>query len=462
MRRVLTFILFACAFTAVGQDSTSVFRVASIAFEGNKITHESILYRELTFEKGDELSKVELERKLDRSRNNLRSLNIFNFVEIDTCLYHQEIEVVIRLQERWYIFPVPILKYADRNIGEWAASGWKLDRLDYGVEIEWSNFRGRNEFLTLIAMFGFNNTFGFDYEIPYIDKKKVLGLELGFLYTRNRSTHYITRNNQCEFFKSDTSFARIQYHAKAELNIRPHLYNKHTFGLEYTDASVHDSVVTYNPSYFNEGNNSSRYFSLAYTFRRDLRDYNVYALNGYMFEATIRKDGLRMLPTGVDMLSVKARFHKFWQLHKRWFVASGIEGKASVFHNQSYFVQRGLGYGDEFVRGYELYVVDGQFYGLFKSDFRFEALPTKTINLKFLKSKKVGLIPIALYTNIHFDAGYVVDNQFQVGNPHSNRFIYGVGVGLDIVTYYDIAWRLEYSMNDRLEHGFFIHFTKHI
>lgn len=462
MRQALIFMLSVCTATGtLAQDSTAVFKIASIDFESNKITKESILFRELTFETGDSLTMAELGPELDRSRNNLRSLNIFNFVQIDTCLYQQDLEVVIRLQERWYIFPVPILKYADRNIGEWIASGWKLDRLDYGVEVEWSNFRGRNEFLTLIAMFGFNNTFGFEYEIPYVDKKKILGLELGFLYTRNRSTHYIAKENKREFFRTDSSFARIQYQAKAELKIRPQLYNRHTVGLEYADASVHDSVVIYNPSYFDRNKTSIRYFSLTYTVKRDLRDYNAYALTGYLFEATLRKDGLGIFPTGINSLSVKAKFHKFWKLHKRWFLAAGLEGKFSGF-DQPYYVQRGLGYSEEFVRGYEVYVIDGQHFGLLKSNIRFAALPTKTINLKFLKSKKIGLIPIALYTNIHFDAGYVADGLYNVDNPLSNRMLFGWGAGLDIVTYYDIAWRLEYSMNDRLEHGFFIHFTKHI
>ena len=204
-----------------------------------------------------------------------------------------------------------------------------------------------------------------------------------------------------------------------------------------------------------------RYFSLSYTFRRDLRDYNAYALTGYLFEATIRKDGLGIFPSATNTLTLKAKYNKFWKLHNRWFLATAVEGKFSAF-DQPYYVQQGLGYGEEFIRGYEVYVIDGQHFGLMKTNLRFAALPTRTINLKFLKSKKIGLIPIALYTNLHFDAGYVADGIFKDNNPLSNRMLYGWGVGLDIVTYYDIAWRLEYSFNDRLEHGFFIHFTKHI
>ena len=40
-----------------------------------------------------------------------------------------------------------------------------------------------------------------------------------------------------------------------------------------------------------------------------------------------------------------------------------------------------------------------------------------------------------------------------------NKFIFGTGVGLDFVTYYDKVLRLEYGINDMGETGLFIHFV---
>ena len=40
-----------------------------------------------------------------------------------------------------------------------------------------------------------------------------------------------------------------------------------------------------------------------------------------------------------------------------------------------------------------------------------------------------------------------------------NKFIYGTGMGLDFVTYYDKVLRLEYGINDMGETGLFIHFV---
>ncbi|MFT5054189.1 MAG: outer membrane protein assembly factor BamA [Granulosicoccus sp.] len=462
--RVLLPILFTILSitAAVGQDSTSVFKIASISFEGNKITKESILYREMTLNVGEQFTLSTIGKKLERSRNNIRSLNIFNSVYVDTCVNNKSIDVVIRLMERWYVIPIPIIKYADRNLGEWIAQGWKVDRLDYGLDVWWSNFRGRNETLFILAQFGYNNSFGFKYRIPYLDKKKKFGIDLEFYFTRNHEIAYGVEESIRVFYKDPENFVQVKYSAAAGLIIRPKLYNTHFVRLEYTDASIADTVAQLNPRYFNPGNSSTRYFSLSYKVKRDKRDYNVYPLTGYHFEMELRKEGLRVFNNGVDMLDISAEFTKFWQLHNRWYLGSGIKFKASPFNTQAYYTQRGLGYETDFVRGYELYVIDGQYYGLAKTNIRFQPIKDRMINLKFIKNKKVGLIPLSVFTSFHIDAGYVVDNKFNAGNPLANRFIVGVGVGVDLVTFYDVAWRLEYSLNDRFEHGFFIHFTKHI
>ena len=86
----------------------------------------------------------------------------------------------------------------------------------------------------------------------------------------------------------------------------------------------------------------------------------------------------------------------------------------------------------------------------------------RKVKLKFLKSEKFNTLPLAFYINANFDLGYVQDNQYNEQNPLAGSLLLGGGVGLDIVTFYDISWRAEYSVNKKLEHGFFVHFTKHI
>jgi hypothetical protein len=107
-------------------------------------------------------------------------------------------------------------------------------------------------------------------------------------------------------------------------------------------------------------------------------------------------------------------------------------------------------------------VIDGQHYGLLKTSLRWAILPFRKVKLKFLKSNKFNTLPLAFYANFNFDMGYVMDNQFNKGNPLAGSLLLGGGLGIDVITFYDISWRAEYSINKNFEHGFFLHFTKHI
>ena len=57
------------------------------------------------------------------------------------------------------------------------------------------------------------------------------------------------------------------------------------------------------------------------------------------------------------------------------------------------------------------------------------------------------------------EQGQMMDNAVFVRNFLDNKFIFGTGIGLDFVTYYDKVLRLEYGVNDMGETGLFIHFV---
>jgi len=41
----------------------------------------------------------------------------------------------------------------------------------------------------------------------------------------------------------------------------------------------------------------------------------------------------------------------------------------------------------------------------------------------------------------------------------NNKFLYGTGVGLDFITFYDVVVRAEYVFNRNHEHHFFLSFV---
>ena len=440
------------------------YRINTVEIQGNKITRPRIINRELTMHPGDRLHLDSLRYHMERSRSNLRNVNLFNFVEIDTCInpLDSTIDVVIRMQERWYVFPIPIFKVADRNIPEWIDNGWKLDRLDYGLHLVWNNFRGRREILEIEARFGYNWKFGFEYSFPYLDRKQRFGLEVGAEYARNREVTYSSADNKRLLNNGSDDHAQQYIEAYVEPSFRPQLYNVHKLLIGYSEVWTAPEVAQLNPHYLANGKDHVRFMSIEYNLRSDLRDYNSYPLKGYLFEFIFRKDGLGIVGSDIDQFSAYVTFNKYWPLHRRWHFVHGTTLKASSVARQSYYLQEGLGYHNDFVRGYELYVVDAQHFLLFKSSLKWTAFPTRVLNLKFLKSNKFGLIPFTFYMNLNLDAAYSIDSQISPKARLSNTWLMGGGLGLDMVTYYDVVIRFEYSMNRHLEHGFRLHVGKHI
>lgn len=416
----------------------------------------------MTFSQGESLPKEKLAYHLSRSEGNVWNLQLFNFVEIDTCwLNATEIDVVVRVTERWYVWPIPFVEFADRNLSEWWETK-RWDRLDYGTLVRWSNFRGRREELTLHLRFGFNNQYELRYEIPYLDKAQKWGIEFQGGYRQGHEVAYGSHNNKRVFYKNTDKYIRKESFGAITPRWRPNLYNVHRLKLGFTHFWIADTVAKLQPAYFGAGLNRTKYVSIEYEVERDVTDYTVYPLKGYRIEARLRKDGLRIFDSPIDSWSVEFEYAKYWQLHKRWYFSHAQKIKLSSINPQAYSLQQGLGYERDFVRGYEHYVVDGQHFGLLKTALKFAILPFRKVKLNFIKSNKFNTLPLAFYANLNVDVGYVIDHQFNKGNPLAGSVLLGGGLGIDVVTFYDIAWRAEYSINKRLEHGFFLHFIKHI
>ena len=151
MRLVFTFLFLFSAFATYGQE---VYRVNSIEIEGNKITKRATVLRELSFEIGDSLTREEFNEKLKQSELNIGSQWLFNFVDIVPNYNENNIDIAIEVVERWYVWPYPILEISERNFNVFwdslqNSNFTDFSRLNYGVFLNWYNFRGRNELLKM-------------------------------------------------------------------------------------------------------------------------------------------------------------------------------------------------------------------------------------------------------------------------------------------------------------------------
>ncbi len=440
--------------------------IRDISFSGNNITKERIIRRELLFNENDTIPINNISKIFKESRQNLVNTSLFNIVHIDSIPVENspgQLDVKLSFVEQWYIWPVPILEFADRNVNEWLKKkDWS--RINYGMFLTWNNFRGRREKLVLFTRFGFDQKYELSYQIPYINKKQTWGVGAAGGFAQNHEIAYNSIDNREVYYRDEEVSPKQEVFAYTEAYHRKGIHNMHWFKLQYTDLDVTDSVIIYNPDYSFSPFANNKFFSLFYQYRSDYRDFKQYPLLGHYFDAMIQKKGLGLM-TGQDVntLDIKANYRQYNNIFGRFYWASGLTGKVSpIGDSQPYYYQRGLGYGRDFVRGYEFYVIDGQHYALLKNNLKFELVSMREHSFSFIRSERFSKLYYAFYLNIFADFGYVVDDRNISTNPLSNEILAGYGIGLDFATYYDFVVRFEYSFNKLGESGFFISFMPSI
>jgi hypothetical protein len=148
------------------------------------------------------------------------------------------------------------------------------------------------------------------------------------------------------------------------------------------------------------------------------------------------------------------RFGKYFSLPNKFYVSSIAEGNIKLPFDQPFFNQSLLGYNESFMRGLEYYVVDGVAGGYIRNTIGKEIAAVR-FNTG-LRSKTYNSIPFRFYLKAYGDAGYIYNKNNVINNSLNNRFIYSGGIGLDIISIYDIVLRVEYSFNQKGENGLFV------
>lgn len=450
---------YAQGVTSVQLDTLGKKIVTDIVIEGNKLTKDHIILREVTISRGDSLYWGNLEAGIEQSHNNVMNLSLFNFVEIKPILTdNQHVILLISVQERWYIYPLPILEIAQTNFNTWWADK-KFKWLNYGVYVSHQNFRGRNEKIKFTARFGYTRKFSASYSIPNLNKKQTLSLYTSAGYFENDEIAYNTFDNERQYYDNSKDKALKYYQYKVGLGYRENIFLKHYFEVSFLSANVSDSVSILQPNYFSGGKNHTEFFRTTYSIDYDTRDYKRYALNGIQIYATFQQNGLGLVnKEGLNLFTSQAGYNHHLKLSDRFYFAHTLSGKVN-WSTPPYYLTQGLGYND-LVRGYEFYIIDGTRWALFQSNFKYEILKPKSITIPFVPSKKFNKTFVALYGNAFFDSGYVYGKSFEANNSLVNQYLYSFGLGLDLVTYYDKVMRVEGSINGEGEFGVYIAFKQ--
>lgn len=440
MLRLLFLLLL---FTTISNSAKAQFVIVdSVIFKGNEKTRDNILRRELDLHSGDTLQVSELDARLEFNRRKLNNTNLFIWVKGD---YHQNrpehIEITYEFLEQWYLLGYPIFQLADRNLNEWWSKGHSFSRTIYGAHLIHNNFRGRNERLSFKAETGFTQRLELGYSNPYIDPKKTLGIGAALSYTTNKNLAVRTRNDTLQILSSD-KILRERWSGALSFRKRIKFYDFHFAEMRYSHSVVSDTIRLLNPNYYYKGSNEQNFLQLTYAYSYDFRDYAPYPLRGKKLDFAYNYFGI-LAQDALNYWDLRASISYFFDLGSNFFITTSWKGKLTQENrNIPYANLQALGYGNDNVRGYELNVIDGTNYLLSKNTFKYQ-LYNKVIPIRFIPYKQFNQVPIAVYPTVFFDFAYVYQASPELTNSRfSNRWIYGMGLGFDIVTYYNFVCKL--------------------
>lgn len=444
--------------------SDSVLTVNRVLIIGNKITKERIISRELSLKPGDTVSLKRLDKLLAFDKRRIYNLRLFNTVSVQALnLAPGTIDLLVEVTERWYTFPVPIFELSDRNFNEWWQNyNHSFRRVNYGLRLYQYNFRGRNETLRLTGQLGFTRRLDLNYKIPYIDKKQKQGLIFDINYAEPKNLAYYTLDHKLVFLKSQNT-VKVQKGGYVTYTYRKSFYETHGITLGYLHNTVTDTIPYLNNNFFGSPTKTQLGFAtLSYSFNSEHRDVIAYPLKGYQFTAFLQKAGLGV-GDKINQWEMNLTYAHHSDLKKGFYFSNYSSLYVSAPNTQPYALLGALGYRKQFVRGYEVYLIEGPKFFLNKTTLK-KKIFSRAWQFEEMPFEQFRFFPIAIYLKAYSDWGYVQNYPYYedqgLNTRLSNRLLLSGGGGIDLVMLYDTVLRFEYTFTREGTHGFFFNVRK--
>lgn len=412
---VLILGLVVCA-GATARPSVDSLVVSKIIVAGNETTQEYVILREMSQKVGAPLDTAALER----DKKQVYSLQLFNKVDIGYAVDGNQATVTVRVSERWYIFPIPVVGFKYRD----------LEKMFYGLSLIHQNFRGRNEKIMASAVFGYDGWFNLAYQNPKLTSEGdvFLRTEAGFHHVRNQNT------DQGEYDQKVSA-------GSLTLGRRYGLYlNVLGFArFDMWDVSDPKQSRTVSP------NGIDRFITIGSSVQYDMRDIREYATSGVYAMFSVTKYGLgesdvNLLRYGTDLRGYQLLAGDV-ALCGRAF-GSFLSGGVSPSYLHAYF-----GYFDR-VRGYYKTVLEGDDILGGSAELRIPILKPRytTVSIPYLPPE-FSVWRYGLYAGLFADGG---TTWLRADRVFSNPWYAGYGAGLHFLLPYSLVLRTEYAFN---QHG---------
>jgi outer membrane protein assembly factor BamA len=404
------FVLLSISTKAQKMDSLSgdfntPIRVDSIFIQGNEITEEDIILRELTFKLSDTVTG----EILNYNKERIYSLGLFTKVELFVYPEKGKNIVVISVAESWYIYPIPVLNIRDND--------WK--KLSYGIYLVVKNFRGRNETLLAKAEFGYDPAFDLSYYKPSITAGSDIYFGTEFIYrsTENKSLTAV------ELYGED--FAQKFFLGSVVLGKRFGLYQRANIKLNYNYVETPKFVEGINAS----NSRIDRYPSVGLEYSYDTRDLIQFPKEGIYGAAYFTFKGLGFNDINYQVFGFDYREYRnvFADLTAKWrFSSRFTTGELVPYYDYSY-----IGYAER-IRGNYYLEQEGNNSYVGSVELFYPLIKDVNIAVDFIPIVPTALLSyrIALYLELFGDTG---TTQYTDEPISLKDFRSGYGIGLSLL-----------------------------
>jgi len=390
--------------------------VSGFAVMGNDITKAEIILRELTLQPGDTVSVEEIEY----SKNRIYSLNLFNRVDI-TWPPMDSTVLLIEVDERWFLYPVPLAGIVDRNWDQWY----------YGLGVKHENVRGWNEKLFGGFVLGYNPWATVSYSNPWIFGKQHMFMDAGFAWSRVVNKSRISQGE-------GPNFDEIHYRVNSSIGKRFDNFRSVwiTAAWDLVTVSDHQAGRTLSE----DGRDS--YVSLGIGAKHDTRDLVEYPTEGLFAGASITKKGLG--GGSVDMVTTVMDVRAYHLLPYGLSIglrAFGIVGSGPAIPNyeHAYF-----GFSER-IRGHFHRELEGESAAGMFAELRIPIVPRLYVHVPQVPVRQFRTWKLGLYGAVFTDAGMVWERK---DRPTLERMHRGSGVGLHFLFPYGVVFRVDRAWDE--------------
>lgn len=395
------------------------FTVDSIKINGNELTKEFIILRELTFAIGDTIT----EKIANYNRERIYSLEIFNQVRLIPQRTDNKNILNINIEESWFIYPVPFINAVDDD----------LKKLSFGLFLKVKNFRGMDEELGATFSVGYNPSLFLTYYNPNIGWKENIFIRtiLGYSDIENQSpSAELLYGGQ---FSQKFSYIQLSIGKRIGLFHRIYL----TTAFNYVET----------PSYFPKVNASKNRidhrFDLGFGYEYDTRDLVQFPKDGIYTNLVYTFKGL-----GIDNINYSVAwldFRKYGNVFDKLLAKCRFASRFTFGEDVPFYDYSILGLRDK-IRGYFTKKIEGNNYYISKLELYYPIIDELNIDLTFIPVIPDQLLSyrIGFYTQMFFESGAV---QIK-GKPLTfSDFYSGYGAGITLLILPYNVFRIDFALD---------------